>query len=189
MFCFWIIWTGYAQNSVKVDYIQLENEELTGIREVMNIAQLIFEVRGDFTGKKMQLFENRIKGDSIQKQMVYETQPLTDTLLHFCITARQPVTDSVSIYMQCRNTYYRWFNYHIDHCKHYILMETSLKKSLDEDIPVFAYTEGIKKTIKYNGEMVEAIDYCGLRFSNVSPEQWFKQFRIDNFIYFTLNFR
>lgn len=54
-----------------------------------------------------------------------------------------------------------------------------------DTIPLAAYTKGIVQKIDLgNGKMMENMDLCGLRYSNVLPSEWHKVFNLQSYIYF-----
>lgn len=54
-----------------------------------------------------------------------------------------------------------------------------------DTIPIAAYTKGIVQKIDLgNGKVMENSDLCGLRYSNVHPSEWHKEFKLQSYIYF-----
>lgn len=69
----------------------------------------------------------------------------------------------------------------------YIFMETLSDKpyTQNDSIPVFAVTRGIEKNVEGMGE---GIDYCGLRYANINPKEWYSKFGINDYYYLVMSF-
>lgn len=68
-----------------------------------------------------------------------------------------------------------------------ILMETLSDKpyTQNDSIPIFAVARGIDK---HNDRLGTFIDYCGLRYANTNPNEWYSKFGINDYYYLVISF-
>lgn len=68
-----------------------------------------------------------------------------------------------------------------------ILMETLSDKpyTQNDSIPIFAVSRGIDK---HSEKMGKYIDYCGLRYANTNPIEWYSKFGINDYYYLVISF-
>lgn len=71
-----------------------------------------------------------------------------------------------------------------------ILMETysAHPVTVNDTIPVMAYTTGIPRRMNFDGKTVDVTHYCGLRDARVHPLEWYEKYGIKDFIYYDVIF-
>ncbi len=71
-----------------------------------------------------------------------------------------------------------------------ILMETypAHPVSVNDTIPIMAYTTGIPQRMNLGGKTMEVTYYCGLRDACVHPLEWYEKYGIKDFIYYDVIF-
>lgn len=56
--------------------------------------------------------------------------------------------------------------------------------AVGDTIPLMAYSTGHFTKRSINGNVFDAMDVCGVRFSGIHPSKWYEKFNIKDFIYF-----
>ncbi|MCD7969406.1 MAG: hypothetical protein LUF87_03540 [Alistipes sp.] len=153
----------------------------------MDIAHFNAQLQGALSGKKAVLTEHIVTGpEVVTNEMAIYSPMKSDTVIIKAMASR--VSDETfKLYIVIEDTYYNLREMEMPY-EYHMLLETELETPADRDIPVFAYTPGIKTTREYYGEEHEVVDYCGLRDSLVHPSQWYERFGITNYIYYTVSF-
>ncbi len=72
----------------------------------------------------------------------------------------------------------------------YIPMETYLDKtvSVDDEIPLFAVTGGVCRTMDFMGTPMTMQDYCGLRDKHLHPKEWVNIEGVHDYCFYTIEF-
>lgn len=176
-----------AKSPFTVTYRETGDQDIIMIMGLMDITSVDAHLSGDIKGKKAVLTEFRVKNGvktSSEHRLFY---PMPDSAIILKAKARKVSEEKIKLYIAIKDTFYFPTDIEITD-DHHILIETALEEPIDDDIPVFAYSCGIKKDIVVKGEKVPAIDYCGLRDSKVHPALWHEKFGIADYIYYTIRF-
>lgn len=174
-----------AQSTTNIKYRDM-SEEIQQLASIMDVNHLSVTLQGDLKGKKIILKENLVSDSIVMTNNIltsYTTMNEDSIIIN--VMAHQITKDSVRIDIRSKNLFYHRKTYSLPINNH-ILMETNLDSTPTHNIPICAYTTGISKKFNMNGAVLEAIDYCQLRDSKISPILWKEKFKIDNYYYFTI---
>ena len=59
------------------------------------------------------------------------------------------------------------------------------KFHMNDTIPLVGYSDGIHHKIKLgNGQILEGLDICGLRFSKIHPSKWKEEYNLSDYLFF-----
>lgn len=64
--------------------------------------------------------------------------------------------------------------------------ENNAGYSYEENIPIMTFSPGIIQELEINGKVLQGMDVCGIRYSEIQPSQWHDKFGIKNYLYFEL---
>jgi len=179
---------GFSQSPISLNYQSIEDLDVIMIENLMDINSVNAELAGELTNKKAVLTEYIVNGMEVSSSVLQIHTPIKSDTIIIKAKASRISEENLKLYIVIEDTYYDLRTISMVNDQQ-ILMETELVTELAHDIPVFAYTTGVKKTVKFRGELHEAIDYCGLRDSKIHPSQWFEKFGITNYIYYTIDFK
>ena len=181
----------YAQEGVQVTYLKAEPFQDAALR-YQGISNFRIRITGRFSGKgpgKLTLYTCRNGAFSSEELRTYV--PAADTLEFYLFAPRESEGDARLAVASSDSGDSMGFATLPDATSMHILMETYSGRELfvTDEIPLGAYTMGIVSEREYQGQKGMWIDYCGLRDAHVHPSQWYEKYGIDNYIYFTVQFK
>ena len=135
------------------------------------------------------LYMVRCTDGKTEKKALNEEIPCEmDSVQHFYFFAQAESADSVHIDCQHRVGTILHIPIVTKNC---ILMETLPAKTYTsaDRIPLMAYTTGAEFKMDFNGQTVDAISFCEVRYSKTHPSEWYEKFNIQDYIYFELEFQ
>ena len=178
-----------AQDTISVIYESPKDAFVQKLMDFQGIFGFDVTVKTSQKGLPYKLCMVRCTNGKAERKVLNEELPCKmDSVSHFYFFAQAESADSVHIGCQYRVG----TNLHIPIVtKNYILMETLPTKTytVSDRIPLMAYTTGHRCEMNFNGQIVEAIDYCGVRYSKTHPSEWYEKFNIQDYIYFELEFQ
>lgn len=73
----------------------------------------------------------------------------------------------------------------------YILMETILDSAvtIEDEIPIFAVTSGIIKSLQFGETKIYGQDLCGLRDKHIHPDVWHTVEGVQDYTFYTIMFK
>ncbi len=174
-----------ANAQLSVSYPKIERSETDRlVLQVEDVEQLKIKVTGKPNASSMSIDINFVDHDSINTVQLIPVLPITSDTIPDIIITTKSLGDSIKLIYSSRIITGRIYPKPDVNA---ILMETFTTDSNSTTLPLFAITPGIKKRVNIAGKEMDGVDYCGLRYSNVPPELWYKTFDIKEYIYFTLN--
>lgn len=177
-----------AQDTISIRYEFPKDTFVYNLMRFQHIDALDVTVKGNLKNRAYKLYMIRNQeGKSERKELNAMFSCRMDSVEHFSFFARPETPDTAHI----RCFYGSDVDLHLPiETKHCILMETLPTQSytVTDRIPLIAYTSGEEKNITFNGETMQAIDYCAVRYSQTHPSEWFEKFKIKDYIYFEIEF-
>lgn len=178
-----------AQDTISVSYEFPKDTFVYNLMRFQNIYACNVTVKGNHLKNrpyKLYMIHSK-EGKTERKELNSMFSCSMDSVEHFYFFAQPETPDTA--HLRC---FYRLeTDLHLPiETKYCILMETLPVKTytVADRIPLIAYTSGKETNITLNGEVMKAIDYCGVRYSNTHPSEWFEKFNIQNYIYFEIEF-
>ena len=174
---------------VNAQYVKSITYTLENPRSALNL-----EISGQFAGKKLHVVEHTVVDGKANIKLIGSSFLHQDSILCFSILSISLPDDIIQLQIFPETVSNEKIteissNFSIKNSERYILMQTYLDGAFPEnDIPLFAFTAGLEKTIEYNGQLALMLDYCGLRDAHISPDLWTERFGVLNFVYYTLRF-
>lgn len=162
---------------------------LKNLCELQNVSQLGVTVSGkSLNGRKLIYRCHRVLNGS--PSIVMETPRATTVKsdsIRLILGARPIDSDSVFIALEGPVLLKSGIAVATDRC---ILMETypAHPVTVNDTIPVMAYTTGIPQRMNLGGKTMEVTYYCGLRDACVHPLEWYEKYGIKDFIYYDVIF-
>lgn len=178
-----------AQDTISISYQSPKDVFMQKLMDFQGIFGFDVIVRTSHKNLPYKLHMVRCTDGKTEKKALNEEIPCEmDSVQHFYFFAQAESTDSVHIDCQHRVGTILHIPIATKNC---ILMETLPVKTYTsaDRIPLMAYTTGHRYEMNFNGQKVEAIDYCGVRYSKTHPSEWYEKFNIQDYIYFELEFQ
>lgn len=188
LLCMWMLVFFYitsiaAQDSISVSYEYSQDNFLRQLMNFQGIYGINVIVKGCPKETPYQLYMVRnTEGKTERKRIDPGFFSMRDSIQSLYFFAQAESADTLHI--NCSS-----IDLHIPIAtKNCILLETLPIKAYNiaDTIPLIAYSTGKKMELELNGETVEAIDFCGVRYSNTHPSEWYNKFNIKDYLYFEL---
>lgn len=174
----------YSAGRVGVTYVQNENKEMRGLMQLMDAYQIKAVIHAEESAYKFyEVLMNVRKGDSTEVSLLGFV-PIEPDSTEIVVSAAALDSTRCAVSIVPGGILRKIVEIPTTQC---LLIDTPVKAgyAAGDTISLMAYSQGIHKLFNLgNGRTADAYDICGLRFSEVSPNEWRKDFGVDNYIYF-----
>lgn len=178
----------WAQDTISVSYTSTEDMFMKKIMEFQGIEGFEVNVKGTVKDMPYKLFMVRCKNGQVERKELAKDIPCEmDSVAQFYFFAQPESKDT--LHLGC--SYRVGLDLHIPiMTKDHILMETLPVKAytVKDRIPLITYTSGSAIKFTFNGQTVEGISYCNVRFSKIHPSEWYQKFGLKDYFYIELEF-
>ena len=180
-----------GKDSITISYRFLKNDD-PAVKECTNQEpQYAFNVtlQGNIDGTPYKVYQVHVKEGKIERSEIeLKKVCLADSIQDFLFASIMESEDSVRIICSHQEKNEWKIAIPAYQC---ILMETypAVKQTINESIPLIAFTEGAYRVFERNGAKLEGLDYCDVRNARLHPSQWFEKFNIKDYVYFEISFQ
>lgn len=173
-----------AQSKVTIGFHQkYDDVQFMGLLGLIDACQVTATIHADSIDAKFYELWMVKNNEGIETRSLYGYMPLRPDSTDICITVMAVDSLNAKVYVTPQITTGKMVSMPTNNC---LLIECVNKNGYiaGDTIPLMAYSTGHFTKHRINGTVFDAMDVCGVRFSEIHPSKWYEKFNIKDFIYF-----
>ena len=163
-----------------------ENLEIAGILKALDASQVTATLYADsLKAKYYEIWMVECSSrENIRKMIGYKRIEPDSTKITFTAIPKDSINVSFS-FMRISSGAPRMAASVVVDNHIFIGCDYGWKFNMNDTIPLVGYSDSIHHKIELgNGQILEGLDICGLRFSKIQPSKWKEEYNLSDYLYF-----